>query len=351
MALFGTIGLGVPSLLFAFFTWQEPKAGISFETIGSANVFDVHRPLQDLVILFGGQNIQERNLNLRIVTINVLNSGEVNILNDHYEQGDDWGVKFVDGEVITANLVDAKNEHLRMNVDPRPVGVDTVVFPKVVFDKGDFFTVEVLLLHPKDALPSPSPIGKISGVEKIEVVERPLAQQQEGFFSQLFPGNTIVLFVRTVIYFFGSVLAAFALLLAALGLSMLADKIKIRWRRNYVLNTQTIRQLREGPIKQYLVAQYSIRETEGLRYLRHTIQEAGKILWATPNMLYVRRDFQTGDTTPEGIVSNFELEWFIERSVEELRRDGILTRGEDNEILIDPEFTEVLDRLLAELGN
>ena len=337
--------------MFAFFTWQEPKAGISFETIGSANVFDVHRPLQDLVILFGGQNIQERNLNLRIVTINVLNSGEVNILNDHYEQGDDWGVKFVDGEVITANLVDAKNEHLRMNVDPRPVGVDTVVFPKVVFDKGDFFTVEVLLLHPKDALPSPSPIGKISGVEKIEVVERPLAQQQEGFFSQLFPGNTIVLFVRTVIYFFGSVLAAFALLLAALGLSMLADKIKIRWRRNYVLNTQTIRQLREGPIKQYLVAQYSIRETEGLRYLRHTIQEAGKILWATPNMLYVRRDFQTGDTTPEGIVSNFELEWFIERSVEELRRDGILTRGEDNEILIDPEFTEVLDRLLAELGN
>ena len=194
-------------------------------------------------------------------------------------------------------------------------------------------------------------IRKISGVEKIEVVERPLAQQQEGFFSQLFPGNTIVLFVRTVIYFFGSVLAAFALLLAALGLSMLADKIKIRWRRNYVLNTQTIRQLREGPIKQYLVAQYSIRETEGLRYLRHTIQEAGKILWATPNMLYVRRDFQTGDTTPEGIVSNFELEWFIERSVEELRRDGILTRGEDNEILIDPEFTEVLDRLLAELGN
>ena len=344
-------------VVLAIFALQDPEAEVTFETVGEANVFDVHRPLPELDIVFRDQNIREQDLNLRILTIVVSNSGEVDLLESHYESKDDWGIKFEGSKIIKANLVETNADHLETKVTEKLKSidavdaVDTVVFPKVILDKGNFFTIEVFLLHSKDALPSLSPIGKISGVEKIEVVERPLAQQQEGFFSQLFPGNTIVLFVRTVIYFFGSVLAAFALLLAALGLSMLSDKIKIRRRRNYVLNTQTIRQLREGPIKQYLVAQYSVRETEGLRDLRHTIQEAGKILWATPNMLHVRRDFQTDDTPLEGIVSNFELEWFIDRAVEELSRVGILTRGEDNEILIDPAFTEALDRLLAELGN
>ena len=39
------------------------------------------------------------------MTINVLNSGEVDILPSHYDQEDDWGVKFKDGEVIEATYL------------------------------------------------------------------------------------------------------------------------------------------------------------------------------------------------------------------------------------------------------
>ena len=75
LAILGTFGLGVPSLVFAYFAIQQPKAGVTFETISEANVFEVHRTLDDLDIIFRGQNIQEKNLNLKIFTISVFNSG------------------------------------------------------------------------------------------------------------------------------------------------------------------------------------------------------------------------------------------------------------------------------------
>ena len=141
VALIGLASLvvGLLGVVLTYIALKEPQPGVTFETISDTNVLDLRRPLQDLNIVFRGQNVQEQNLNLRIVTINVVNSGEVNILPGHYDHEDDWGLKFKDGEVIEARLVDTSSEYLRSKVVPHRLGVDTVVFPKVIFEKDAFF--------------------------------------------------------------------------------------------------------------------------------------------------------------------------------------------------------------------
>ena len=192
---------------------------MTFETISDTNVLDLRRPLEDLDIIFQDQNIQEQNLNLRIVTVNVVNSGEIDILPGHYDQEDDWGVRFKDGEVIESRLVDTNSDYLRSKVTPQSLGVDTVTFPKVIFEKGASFAIEVLLLHPKDESPSVSSVGKIAGIDDINVLTRPLAKQEVGFVSELFQGSALIQVVRILIYFVGSLLTLTLVISIAVGLT------------------------------------------------------------------------------------------------------------------------------------
>ena len=92
------LGVGIPALVLTYLALKQPEPGVLIETISDTNVLDLRRPLQDLSINFRGQDVQEQNLNLKIITINVLNNGEVDILINHYDYEDDWGIKFETGK-------------------------------------------------------------------------------------------------------------------------------------------------------------------------------------------------------------------------------------------------------------
>ena len=134
-----SVVLAVVGLIRDIVDTESPEPGVTFETISDTNVLDLRRPLQDLSIAFRGQDVQERNLNLRIMTINVANSGEVTILPSHFDNEDDWGITFEDGEMIEARLVNANSDYLRSKINLQHLRGDTVVFPKVIFEPGAFF--------------------------------------------------------------------------------------------------------------------------------------------------------------------------------------------------------------------
>ena len=322
-----------------------------FETISDTNVLDLHRPLQDLNIVFRGQDVQERNLNLRIVTVNVANAGEVDILPIHYDQEDHWGMKFENGEVIEARLVDTNSKYLRPKVVPQLVGVDIVAFPKIIFEKGSFFTVEVLLLHPKDESPSMSSVGKIAGIDEITVLARPLVQQEVGFATELFQGSALIQVARTIIYFVGFLIAIIAVILALIGIDSLFGKLKARRRRDRILQTRTIRQMDQDDMKKFLVAHYESSGNLGLKGLQEVIKGSRRITWLPSSDRWIIPHHLVGDGTVEGVVPDFQLRLLIDHAVDDLITTGILKRGDDDDAVTDPMFSEAVDHLLAELEN
>ena len=169
-----SLAVGMLGVALTYLALQQPEPRVALETIGETNVLDVRRPLQDLSIVFRGQDVQEQNLNLRILTIRVANVGDVDILPGHYARDDDWGLQFDDGKVIEARLVATNSDYLQSKVIPEPKGTNGVVFPKVIFEQDDFFVVEVLLLHSKDDSPSFSSMGKIAGIDRNQRITAPL---------------------------------------------------------------------------------------------------------------------------------------------------------------------------------
>ena len=343
--------LGTLSVVLTYLALKEPEPGVTFETISATNVLDLRRPLQDLSILFRGQNVQEQNLNLRIVTINVVNSGEVAILPSHYDQEDDWGVTFKDGEVIEARLVDTSSEYLWSKVVPQRLSTDTVVFPKVIFEKDAFFAIEILLLHPKTESPSVSSVGKIAGINEITVLTRPLAREEVSFVTELFQGSTFIQVVRAIVYLVGSLLAIIAAVSGLIGITAALGNVKARRRRHRILQTRTIRQIDQDEIKTLLVGLYESSGAAGLKGLQKLIKEPGELEWATrPAKWMVRGQSHIDDWITADRVFEMEHRWIgFRRELDVLTTMSILKRGEDDKPVVDPTFREAIDNLASEL--
>ena len=86
----------VLSLFFAGFgvyiATYEKKPHISIDIVSETNVLDVRQPVRGLAISFQGDDLQDKNLNLRVVTVRVSNDGEVDILQSTFDKDDTWGL-------------------------------------------------------------------------------------------------------------------------------------------------------------------------------------------------------------------------------------------------------------------
>lgn len=332
---------------------QDPEPKVTIETISDVNVLDLRRSLQGLDIVFRDQNLQEQNLNLRIVAINVLNSGEVDILHAHYDPDDEWGFRFNNGEVVEARLIDASSEYLQSKVDPQPTGVDTVdtvVLPKVTFDVGAYFTVEILLLHSHHELPSISSIGKISGIDKIDVLPRPATRQELSFLRQLFQGSALVHLGRIALYGVGWVVALGILIFALVSISDLLDRRKARKRRMRILRTQSIQTSGQSHWNDFLVSWYEIHGYWGLTTLRKMVSNPDRFHWSErrEQWFFISR-FDNEDAPVESPLEHLDSRMLFPYAEERLKDVGILERGENDDAIIDPSFHGLLRDLMEEL--
>ena len=276
------LAIGLLGILLTYASIQEPKPGVTLETISDTNVLDVRRPLQDLSIEFRGQDVQEQDLSLRILTINVVNSGEVDIPQSHYAEEIDWGIEFQSGEVVEARLVDASSEYLMSEVVPQQSGPRTVTFPKVVLDRGSSFVIEVLLLHSINELPSLSAVGKIAGIEEINVESRPLTMQEEGLVTQIFRGSLLVQVSRAFVYLVGWI-GALVLSIGVLeGVTRLLKWQRAGGRRRQLLKSNTIRQIERDLLRTWIVEFFGTRGVAGLKILQAVIKQPERIDFAVP---------------------------------------------------------------------
>jgi len=190
---FGFIGL------YTYF--HAPKPSILFEIVSESNVLDVHKRLENLTIYFKNEDIQKKNLNLRIITIQISNSGEVDILQSYFDQKMKWGFKISDGKIINdARIISSNSEYLKGNLFPKVVDDNIVELEKVILEKGKYFSIEILVLHKKDILPKISYMGKIVGIENVTPIKTWEKDLEPSFIAKFFYGGYVINVLRPIIY-------------------------------------------------------------------------------------------------------------------------------------------------------
>lgn len=354
LALIGVLVAAVG--LYAVF--HEARPSISVISINETNVLDIHKPLEELTISFQGEDIEKENLNLRIFTINVENDGEVNILQNYYDQDDIWGIQIHNGEIIEARLVDSNSDYIRSNLNPRVIGEENIIeFRKIIFETEKFFTLEILVLHEKDTLPEIMPIGKIAGIDKIPMIKYQAGEAEENFLAQLIHGNVWVHTVRFFIYLIAFLITAIIVVFFVAGGAELRDKRKKALRKRMVKRYWGAA-LKEGSKNSILSDMYVEHGAEGLRTI--------KVLLENKNELRERiREYELLKKQPKEmgaeemaagvVVRDAQMERLLRRlrlwPIGDLLKKGIVTVGKRGQVLVDTEFKQLLDALLEYLES
>ncbi|MCK5316364.1 MAG: hypothetical protein KAJ55_00540 [Anaerolineales bacterium] len=181
--------------IFAVYFDNSPN--ITFDIINEVNVFDVTKPLDDLNISFQGDDLNKRNLNLRIISIKIENTGNVDILQTFYDENVIFGLKIDNGQIIESRFIDSNSENLNLDLHLKNI-TDTVEFSKIILDENKYFIVEILVLHDKYKIPNVTPLGKIAGIDNIEIMKS--YTETPSFFDSIVSGPLIVQLSRLLIY-------------------------------------------------------------------------------------------------------------------------------------------------------
>ncbi|MDD2753865.1 MAG: hypothetical protein PHT44_04635 [Candidatus Portnoybacteria bacterium] len=196
--------IGAFLLIFGAFVGYQGYFGsrpnISSQIINETNVLDIHKSLKDLQIIFQGDNIQEKNQNLRIYRIKIENNGGTNITQNDFDQNDNWGIMIEKGRIIESRLADFASPYINDNLSPQLQDGSVVKFNKIIFDKGNFFSIELLVLHEKNTPPILYRTGKISGIQNNKS-EISTVINGEPFGATFFYGSWFINIYRFIIFF------------------------------------------------------------------------------------------------------------------------------------------------------
>ncbi|HEV7669382.1 MAG TPA: hypothetical protein VGS22_12730 [Thermoanaerobaculia bacterium] len=250
---------GFLSLYTEFLRDRRPQ--IRFEVISDASVLDVREKLGNLEIIYDGVDIQKARRSLRVIIIRVTNEGPDDVLKTHYDEKAPLGFRVLHGKLIRAEVLASSNLYLREMLASLGHVADRAVFPPVILEAGEWFTVKSLILHSEGSRPTLEPTGKIAGVREIRRVDSTEAAAEPGFWSQAFSGGPWVQAARLPTYFFGLILVVLGMVAP---IATASGALAKRRRRQHVSQFKSMTKLQLTDSDEFIFERYI--ETD-LRYL------------------------------------------------------------------------------------
>jgi hypothetical protein len=350
----------VIGLVALYYTVRGTRTSLIVDVISESNVMDVRTPLKDLAILFQGQDIQKENANLRILGVRLVNEGEANILESYFDSKIPWGLRIEDGQLIEARVTGSNSQYLSENLHPKTTDKNDVTFDKVIFDKGKYIALELLVLHNKNVEPKVTAIGKIAGMDDIPVRSSFRERDQEGLASRAFKGPIAIQIARTLGYFFVGLSTVLVVGFSIAGLQSIPSRLRKRARR------KRLRQLarEESPEKekkrQVLLNIFVEEGTSRLKAMLRNVENDEAVAKALserrfrqlpPDISSVPEAHIVSSVPDAHIVHEGGGVFYVEESpVEALLRAGLVER-QGKAFKIVPEVRDLLSNLITQLSE
>jgi len=336
-------------LLGIYYTLRGGRTNLVVDVVTESNVLDVRTSVKDLAILFQGRDIQQDNANLKVLGIRLSNEGEVNILESYFDSRIPWGLDIDGGRVIEVRITGSNSPYLSENLHPRVVDNSKVILDKVIFDKGKYVGLELLVLHNKNVEPRVAAIGKVAGMDEIRVVNSFKERDQQGLLGWAFKGPPAVQIVRAISYFLVTIVAIIAIALSITGLYSIRSHFKKKSRRRRVQYLPKADSPEKEKQRQVLINLYVEEGLEGLRQLRDLLKDKQQLERAFAWRHHLRPPEAHASELP---MHTLELQMYRGGPLlSPLVREGMLRVGKQGSVDVDAEVPKLLSGLLAELSE
>ncbi len=342
----------VIGLVALYYTVRRTRTNLVVDVTSESNVMDVRTPRKDLSILFQGQDIQKENSNLRVVGVRLVNEGDTNVLESYFDSRIRWGLRIDGGRLIEARVTSSSSQYLLENLHPRVTGNDEVDFDKVIFDRGKYVALELLVLHDKNVEPQVRAVGKIAGMDTIPTRNSFRERDQEGFGTKVFKGPIAVQISRTIAYFFIGLGTVVVVGLAIAGIGSIPSRIRKRSRRKFVRYLPKGDSLEKEKKRQALLDIFVENGLPGLKRVQRTFDNEGLMAKAFgARRVSVEEAADFGPALIAHIHMSSDGRYFYSPSpLESLVEAGLVRRG-DKTLDVDPEARELLSNLIRQLSE
>jgi hypothetical protein len=192
-------------LAASFFYWQEYRNPFDFkiELIDEFNLVEVKEKINDLKIIYQKDDILEAKKEIKVVRIKVSNKGET-ILQNLYDQLVEFGLRFSEAKILSAEIIDTNSSNLKGKLIKKMGGntenYDDLIFSKVIFDKGDFATIKVILIQPAKEKLSITPLGKLANIKELQIDKIKIESEEKTSFPWWY---VAIGYVGLLVFLFG----------------------------------------------------------------------------------------------------------------------------------------------------
>ena len=225
---------GIFGIYTVFFYAKAPD--LRLEILSSAPVLSIRENVQDLEILFKGQNIRETRQALTLINLKLINRGNVPVKPGDFDQKDLLQLCVSDGELVKSDILETSEPYLDKVFAETTTTKEDVAFPPFIMEPGHFISLRLLVLHSESVKPTLNLKGKVANVTKIPVVQSSESIMTPTKGSTAFSGDVVVQFIRIASYGLGTL----GFLVGAIFLFLaVREKMENKQRLQRMLSTKT----------------------------------------------------------------------------------------------------------------
>lgn len=169
-------------------------------------VLDIRRPMQGLSIILYGKDLNASEESLVASRVIIKNTGKSGIRSNDVSSADPLGFFISGGQLLQIAQFVGSTPHLQKYAKPIRYRNSVLLNTEIIIDHGDSLQFDLLIKKPRKSTIFYYPLGKISNVKKINVLDFRKVGIQRGFIEESFYGSFAIQILRLFVYFIAAIL-------------------------------------------------------------------------------------------------------------------------------------------------
>lgn len=345
--------VGIFGLAFTYYSIfiYKVKPEIKFEILTNTNIIDLKENLSNLEIFYNNKKINKSKQNLRIITIKIVNSGNMDITKNLYEVEEPWGFTIKNANIIEIpKLLDASSQYLKNHIKLNLDTLNKVTISPIIFDQKDFILLKVLAISDSTLEPFLVPTGKISGIGKFEVVDVYQSSKDTSIFDEMLSGGFWIHFLRFWFYFFCLIILSLVIFLPT---GIMIVNIQLNKRKKTIEKFKAIAKSKIDDSTYWLLNIYIDQGERKLYQIQKLLLDKGRLLrylklYDLKNEEHKNFRDKTDDVLRMGPSERIYIFEETETLANMIRENKLITINND-EIIINEKLSQLLEELIYSL--
>lgn len=155
--------------LTALWKFYPVESALKYNVLANTSVLDLKADVAKLKVSYDSIDLIKGKQDVSIVIIEIHNNGNKDIKLEDYDQNNEFGFRIENGKILNKPEIIRSSDNAYFLDVVSAFSENKVKFKYKLIDEDQFWTIKFLVIHPKNKLVNIIPIGKVSGMNKIDI--------------------------------------------------------------------------------------------------------------------------------------------------------------------------------------